>query len=136
MRGAVRPAAKKQSGMLSPKPPGMSQVDWMPDKDVYTCTRCLTIQFSLTVRKHHCRFCGFVVCNYCSKHRLFSEATGVNERCCDPCMKKAELSTENFDIIWAILTTHWRLYVSLGSVSSFLHTLRRLDFAGPHSNGC
>jgi hypothetical protein len=113
----------------------MSQVDWMPDKDVYTCTRCLTIQFSLTVRKHHCRFCGFVVCNYCSKHRLFSEATGVNERCCDPCMKKAELSTENLDII-AILTTHWRLYASLGSVSSLLHTLRRLDFAGPHSNGC
>ena len=63
----------------------------MPDKDVHTCTRCLIIQFSLTVRKHHCRFCGFVVCNHCSKHKLYSQATGANERCCDPCMAKAEL---------------------------------------------
>lgn len=93
MRGTVRPGAKKQPGMmvspLSPNPAGA--VDWMPDKDVHTCTRCLIIQFSLTVRKHHCRFCGFVVCNHCSKHKLYSQATGANERCCDPCMAKAEL---------------------------------------------
>jgi len=35
-------------------------VQWMNEGDVVACTRCLTTKFSLLVRRHHCRFCGYV----------------------------------------------------------------------------
>ena len=59
----------------------------MPDGDVDACMLCTTAKFSLIVRKHHCRFCGQVVCDACSKRKAFYAATGSSERCCDPCFE-------------------------------------------------
>lgn len=42
---------------------------WQPDAEVTLCPICHT-QFSIFVRKHHCRKCGRVVCNSCSPHRI------------------------------------------------------------------
>lgn len=42
---------------------------WQPDAEVTYCPICHT-QFSIFVRKHHCRKCGRVVCNSCSLHRI------------------------------------------------------------------
>ncbi|CAH0049406.1 unnamed protein product [Clonostachys solani] len=42
---------------------------WQPDAEVTYCPICQT-QFSIFVRKHHCRKCGRVVCNSCSPHRI------------------------------------------------------------------
>lgn len=42
---------------------------WQPDAEVTYCPICKT-QFSIFVRKHHCRKCGRVVCNSCSPHRI------------------------------------------------------------------
>ncbi|KAM0738851.1 hypothetical protein ACQRIT_006588 [Beauveria bassiana] len=42
---------------------------WQPDAEVTLCPICNT-QFSIWVRKHHCRKCGRVVCNSCSPHRI------------------------------------------------------------------
>ncbi|KAL1837533.1 hypothetical protein VTJ49DRAFT_3678 [Mycothermus thermophilus] len=42
---------------------------WQPDSEVTYCPICGT-QFSIFVRKHHCRKCGRVVCNSCSPHRI------------------------------------------------------------------
>ncbi|KND94986.1 E3 ubiquitin-protein ligase PIB1 [Tolypocladium ophioglossoides CBS 100239] len=42
---------------------------WQPDAEVTYCPICHT-QFSIFVRKHHCRKCGRVVCNSCSPHRI------------------------------------------------------------------
>ncbi|KAL2022707.1 hypothetical protein VTK56DRAFT_4788 [Thermocarpiscus australiensis] len=42
---------------------------WQPDAEVTYCPICHT-QFSIFVRKHHCRKCGRVVCNACSPHRI------------------------------------------------------------------
>ncbi len=40
---------------------------WVPDNNVVHCTECST-DFSLLVRKHHCRNCGKIFCNLCSNY--------------------------------------------------------------------
>mmetsp|Transcript_27185 Transcript_27185/g.71319 ORF Transcript_27185/g.71319 Transcript_27185/m.71319 type:complete len:363 (-) Transcript_27185:153-1241(-) len=59
---------------------------WMPDTDVDVCTLCRATRFNVLVRRHHCRFCGAVVCDGCSHGRKYSEAAGEPVRCCDRCI--------------------------------------------------
>jgi hypothetical protein len=42
---------------------------WMPDSERSACAVCKN-GFSVIVRKHHCRKCGEVVCDACSRHRV------------------------------------------------------------------
>ncbi|OLN88489.1 RUN and FYVE domain-containing protein 2 [Colletotrichum chlorophyti] len=59
----------QQSSIDSIGPPEFILPRWQPDADVTFCPICHT-QFSIFVRKHHCRKCGRVVCNSCSPHRI------------------------------------------------------------------
>lgn len=52
----------------SHQPGSAFAVSWIPDSAAYKCMRCLN-KFTATNRRHHCRKCGFLVCNSCSKHR-------------------------------------------------------------------
>ncbi|XP_029014600.1 pleckstrin homology domain-containing family F member 2-like [Betta splendens] len=47
-------------------------VSWIPDQTSYKCMRCLK-KFSVSRRRHHCRRCGFLVCNNCSRPRELIE---------------------------------------------------------------
>lgn len=42
--------------------------DWEDDNDAVQCKSC-SRKFSLLVRKHHCRNCGLIFCDDCTKNR-------------------------------------------------------------------
>ena len=59
---------------------------WIPDHEVSNCTRCKA-RFNWIKRKHHCRNCGDVVCNPCSKQHFNLKHLGSGKpvRTCDKC---------------------------------------------------
>ena len=63
--------------------------EWESNKDAKECRLCLKV-FSFTIRRHHCRSCGRVVCNPCSNKRLILNQNNDNNddkplRVCDDC---------------------------------------------------
>ena len=79
---------------------GDSAPVWIPDQRVTMCQLC-SLEFSLVVRRHHCRACGKVVCSSCSnnkapiKYRQY-EAVRVCVVCFDVLKKsKYKISTPN-----------------------------------------
>ena len=60
-------------------------VNWVPDELVHECQRCQH-KFNFARRRHHCRSCGRLVCNPCSKTRvLFLRCSANLKRVCDSC---------------------------------------------------
>lgn len=43
--------------------------EWIPDKDAKECMSCHESRFSVLIRIHHCRECGWVICWKCSRFR-------------------------------------------------------------------
>jgi WD40 repeat protein len=62
---------------------------WRPDAEVLECLKC-TAKFGTFLRKHHCRDCGEVFCDNCSRKRkaLPSKALFAPVRVCDDCFAK------------------------------------------------
>eukprot|EP00808_Paulinella_micropora_P000398 g48371.t1 len=54
---------------------------WVPDSAQDKCMVCRTY-FSYFFRRHHCRFCGYVLCYQCSS-RLYDSL-----RCCEACFTR------------------------------------------------
>ena len=51
----------------------MRRALWADDEANNTCSKC-RIPFSYTVFKHHCRKCGLIFCNECSRSKLLIPA--------------------------------------------------------------
>ncbi|XP_059479519.1 FYVE and coiled-coil domain-containing protein 1-like isoform X2 [Neocloeon triangulifer] len=67
---------------------------WQHDSLAQHCSSC-RVQFSLLVRKHHCRHCGLIFCGACSSHWLpVSKESSRRTRSCSECHSKFQ---ENSD---------------------------------------
>ena len=77
---------------------------WVPDTRVTMCGGC-SAEFSLVLRRHHCRACGKVVCAQCSankaplRYRQFESS-----RVCDACYEGVEKSRLfHIDLTYAVM---------------------------------
>ena len=66
---------------------GVAPPIWVPDRRVSMCQKC-TAEFTVLVRRHHCRACGQVVCSNCSANKaplryLEFDSARVCDTCCD-----------------------------------------------------
>ncbi|XP_027015959.2 pleckstrin homology domain-containing family F member 1 [Tachysurus fulvidraco] len=72
---------------------------WIPDAAAAVCMRCAE-PFKVTQRRHHCRHCGFVVCNSCSKSRaVLKHISSKPVRVCSVCkasLRQQEVSNGAF----------------------------------------
>ncbi len=70
-----------------------SEPEWVKDSLCNECTVCNRYFTKWSRRKHHCRFCGSVVCEDCSQHRdLLPLRFTLREtaRTCIPCHQRLE----------------------------------------------
>ena len=78
---------------------GRYGVWWQLDTSAASCCLC-TSSFSLLRRRHHCRFCGSVVCDSCAEVRAVHPRSRTQERMCSACddrgsFKSVERATIN-----------------------------------------
>ncbi|VDM97598.1 unnamed protein product [Thelazia callipaeda] len=58
--------------------------EWEKDGDVVSCKGC-NLQFSVSIRKHHCRNCGSIFCNSCTDSRIKLPSNAKPVRVCSRC---------------------------------------------------
>ncbi len=69
-----------------------NSTSWEPDSMRKACSIC-NEPFTFFNRRHHCRFCGKLICGNCSKMVEFNKET---LRSCEPCIKKRNESKQFF----------------------------------------
>jgi len=79
----------RESVLLSPAGAASAAAPlWVKDSSTDTCPLC-SKKFTLLFRRHHCRQCGSICCDPCSKHRRILPAIDAKEpvRVCDNCAR-------------------------------------------------
>ncbi|ETN70199.1 FYVE zinc finger [Necator americanus] len=59
--------------------PSFVGVRWVPDEDCEQCTAC-SAPFTVVRRRHHCRNCGRIFCNRCSRNSICIPELGYDRR--------------------------------------------------------
>jgi hypothetical protein len=95
---------------------------WTSDT-VKRCESCVT-RFSLIVRRHHCRYCGSLVCGACSQHEAMIPTLGYNlpQRVCKECRKLLDRYERR-------LLKALKLSKSCSNAGSYLHTIEAEHFS-------
>ena len=66
---------------------GMAPPIWVPDRRVTMCQKC-TVEFTVLIRRHHCRACGQVICSNCSGNKAPLRYLEFDSaRVCDLCFE-------------------------------------------------
>ena len=60
----------------------------MNDAETNNCKRCCLQFHPVKLRRHHCRACGFLVCDNCSKSRIKLTKNNKKSRVCDECFNR------------------------------------------------
>lgn len=81
---------EEEEGEVTAPPP---KSYWQPDSQ-YTCCKVCKIDFTWYFRRHHCRYCGGIVCANHSVHRVLLDQNGhlhtqgYESKACPDCHKK------------------------------------------------
>jgi len=70
---------------------------WQADEEVSNCPLC-SCEFGIFTRKHHCRFCGLVICADCLKTKAVHHLTREPECVCDGCLRSWKEREASLDI--------------------------------------
>eukprot|EP00485_Elphidium_margaritaceum_P004056 CAMPEP_0202689540 /NCGR_PEP_ID=MMETSP1385-20130828/4767_1 /ASSEMBLY_ACC=CAM_ASM_000861 /TAXON_ID=933848 /ORGANISM="Elphidium margaritaceum" /LENGTH=217 /DNA_ID=CAMNT_0049344681 /DNA_START=30 /DNA_END=683 /DNA_ORIENTATION=+ len=103
------------SSISQPNKINRGDAQWMRDKEANQCKEC-GVEFSITVRKHHCRACGLISCDKCSPNRIQLKKSGKKSRVCNECFNQ-------------IAPRHMRSTSSLNHTLILSHTPSLLDTA-------
>eukprot|EP00670_Eutreptiella_braarudii_P000618 CAMPEP_0174293896 /NCGR_PEP_ID=MMETSP0809-20121228/40036_1 /TAXON_ID=73025 ORGANISM="Eutreptiella gymnastica-like, Strain CCMP1594" /NCGR_SAMPLE_ID=MMETSP0809 /ASSEMBLY_ACC=CAM_ASM_000658 /LENGTH=238 /DNA_ID=CAMNT_0015394993 /DNA_START=29 /DNA_END=745 /DNA_ORIENTATION=+ len=76
---------------LTPQAPHQIPPAWTKDNLAYFCGYCHK-EFGMLLRKHHCRHCGKVFCDECTRFRAKIPQMGIDEmvRICEYCRRDAQ----------------------------------------------
>lgn len=78
-------------------PDNVSRNFWMPDESCRVCYECDS-QFSIIIRKHHCRHCGRVFCAKCTRNTVpVPQTCEERVRVCNYCFKQWEKQQSNYN---------------------------------------
>ncbi|MES1911923.1 MAG: hypothetical protein MHM6MM_004281 [Cercozoa sp. M6MM] len=69
---------------------------WKDDSATSQCPLCAN-RFSIILRKHHCRRCGDVVCDKCSRNRQLLRFSSQPVRVCDRCIREPAVRKKDSD---------------------------------------
>jgi len=110
---------------------------WVRDEAVTQCLIC-TQSFTLLIRKHHCRSCGKIFCDDCTKTRrpLLSLGYTTPVRHCDICAKDAAICDEdkiNFDISQVVHTEVIANWMKLCSSTNTDELARKVERGIPNA---
>ncbi|WOL18593.1 hypothetical protein Cni_G27390 [Canna indica] len=93
-------SAERKKGLVDwmnlMKPANEEKDHWVPDEAVTKCTSCGS-DFGAFNRRHHCRNCGDIFCDKCTKGRiaLTADENAQPVRVCDRCMAEVTQRLEN-----------------------------------------
>ena len=97
---------------------------WVPDNLAQTCYKCHK-QFSLFMRKHHCRICGNVFCKDCSQKMVEGKYWGCQKeiKVCEYCYKMYKKLDET--LVDTIIENKKNIVEDISSIDDNIKNLKR-----------
>lgn len=73
----------------------ISKSDWVHDSTANSCKDC-NAHFSTTLRRHHCRYCGFIFCKKCLEKKAKISSTPL-QKICKKCLARLKKQEEGLN---------------------------------------
>lgn len=131
----ARATLMRSFSFRAPSPPSLKLAQvWSPDNKTKRCN-CCRDNFSFSTRKHHCRFCGLIVCGECSANSTV--VMGASRRTCDHCSTSRCLITSlklNTSLINTFLRGESSTVFMISCQSRNYPTVNHSRFMCVHSN--